>query len=80
MRTQVAALAGHRDMKMTLRYAHLEPSHLLAGIQALEQRSPRPGLGPITVQDLTRPTWQFFLPIQNMGSSKSIRTALYCAH
>jgi hypothetical protein len=58
MRTQVAALAGHRDMKITLRYAHLTPSHLLDGIQALEPRSPRPGLGPITVQDLTRPTWE----------------------
>jgi len=28
-----------RDIKMTLRYAHLEPSHLRAGIQALEQRN-----------------------------------------
>jgi integrase len=35
---EVAALAGHRDIKMTLRYAHLAPSHLRAGIQALEQR------------------------------------------
>ena len=38
---EVAPLAGHRDIKMTLRYAHLAPSHLRAGIQALEQRSPR---------------------------------------
>ena len=38
---EVAALAGHCDIKMTLRYAHLAPSHLRAGIQALEQRSPR---------------------------------------
>lgn len=37
---EVAALAGHRDIKMTMRYAHLAPSHLRAGIQALEQRSP----------------------------------------
>jgi integrase len=36
---EVAALAGHRDIKMTLRYAHLAPSHLRAGIQALEQRN-----------------------------------------
>jgi len=35
---EVAALAGHRDIKMTLRYAHLAPSHLRAGIQALEDR------------------------------------------
>jgi integrase len=47
---EVAALAGHRDIKMTLRYAHLAPSHLRAGIQALEGRplTPRtdPGLSP----------------------------------
>jgi hypothetical protein len=24
---EVAALAGHRDIKMTMRYAHLTPSH-----------------------------------------------------
>ena len=45
MRTQVAALAGDRDIKMTLRYAHLAPSHLHAGIQALEQRGPRHPVG-----------------------------------
>ena len=38
---EVAALAGHRDIKMKLRYAHLVPSHLRAGIQALEQRTSR---------------------------------------
>ena len=36
---EVAALAGHRAITMTLRYAHLTPSHLRAGIQALEQRN-----------------------------------------
>jgi len=45
---EVAALAGHRDIKMTLRYSHLAPSHLRAGIQALEERTlrheARPGL------------------------------------
>ena len=35
---EVAALAGHRAITMTMRYAHLAPSHLRAGIQALEQR------------------------------------------
>ena len=35
---EVAALAGHRDITMTMRYAHLAPSHLRAGIQALEHR------------------------------------------
>ncbi len=44
---EVAALAGHRDIKMTLRYAHLAPSHLRAGIQALEQqRSGGDGVTP----------------------------------
>ena len=37
----VPTLAGHRDIKMTLRYVHLAPSHLRAGIQALEQRNVR---------------------------------------
>ena len=37
---EVAALAGHRAITMTMRYAHLAPSHLRAGIQALEQRGP----------------------------------------
>jgi hypothetical protein len=45
MRTQVAALAGHRDIKMRLRYAHLAPSHLRAGIEALEHRNPRQQTG-----------------------------------
>ena len=36
---EVAALAGHRAITMTLRYAHLAPSHLRAGIQVLEQRN-----------------------------------------
>jgi hypothetical protein len=35
----LTCIAGHRDIKMTLRYAHLAPSHLRAGIQALEQRN-----------------------------------------
>ena len=43
---EVAALAGHRDIKMTLRYAHLAPSHLRAGIQALEQRNSGYPAGP----------------------------------
>ena len=33
---EVAALAGHRDIRMTLRYAHLAPRHLEESIQALE--------------------------------------------
>ena len=38
---EVAALAGHRAITMTMRYAHLAPSHLRAGIQVLEQRNTR---------------------------------------
>ena len=43
---EVAALAGHRDIKMTLRYAHLAPSHLRAGIQALDSELRSPGDSP----------------------------------
>ena len=38
---EVAVLAAHRNIKIMLRYAHLAPSHLRAGIQALEQRASR---------------------------------------
>ena len=43
---EIAALAGHRTITMTLRYAHLAPSHLRAGIQVLEQRNTRHTGGP----------------------------------
>jgi len=36
---EVAALAGHRDIRMTMRYTHLAPSHLQEAIRALEQPS-----------------------------------------
>ena len=29
---------GHRDIKMTMRYAHLAPDHLQAAVDALEVR------------------------------------------
>ncbi len=32
----VAKLMGHRDLKMTLRYAHLAPDHLQKAVDALE--------------------------------------------
>jgi integrase len=35
---EVAALAGHRDITMTMRYAHLAPRQLRDGIEALESR------------------------------------------
>ena len=34
----VAKLMGHRDIKMTMRYAHLAPDHLQAAVDALEVR------------------------------------------
>ena len=39
---EVAALAGHRDIRMTMRYAHLAPRQLREGIEALESRGRRP--------------------------------------
>jgi site-specific recombinase XerD len=35
---EVAALAGHRDIRMTMRYAHLAPQHLRQSIALLEAR------------------------------------------
>jgi integrase len=35
---EVAALAGHRDIRMSMRYAHLAPQHLRKSIAALEAR------------------------------------------
>ena len=35
---EVAALAGHRDIRMTMRYAHLAPQHLCDSIATLEAR------------------------------------------
>jgi integrase len=35
---EVAALAGHRDIRMTMRYAHLAPQHLRNSIAVLEAR------------------------------------------
>jgi integrase len=49
---EVAALAGHRDIKMTMHYAHLAPSHLRAGIQALEHRRPDQPTGRTLSTDL----------------------------
>jgi hypothetical protein len=58
---EVGALAGHRDIKMTLRHAHLAPSHLRAGIQALEQRNARPPAGPsLSIERRVTPASQDF--------------------
>jgi site-specific recombinase XerD len=35
---EVAALAGHQDIRMTMRYAHLAPQHLRNSIATLEAR------------------------------------------
>ena len=34
----VQELLGHKDIKQTLRYAHLPPSHKQAAVEALEAR------------------------------------------
>jgi hypothetical protein len=34
----VQELLGHKDIKMTLRYAHLSPDHKRAAMEALESR------------------------------------------
>ena len=34
----VAKLMGHRDIEMTMRYAHLAPDHLQAAVDALDTR------------------------------------------
>lgn len=61
---EVAALAGHRDIKMTMRYAHLAPSHLRAGIQALEERHTRHPGGPVLSTELrVTPVSQDFVGI-----------------
>ncbi|HSS29619.1 MAG TPA: hypothetical protein VLL06_01240 [Nitrospiraceae bacterium] len=39
-------LGEHRAITITMRYAHLAPSHLRAGIQVLEQRNTRQTGGP----------------------------------
>jgi site-specific recombinase XerD len=39
--TEVAALAGHRDIRMTARYAHLATEHLTNAVRALERRRRR---------------------------------------
>ena len=38
---EVAALVGHRDIRMTQKYAHLAPHRLQEGIRALERRRTR---------------------------------------
>lgn len=61
---EVAALAGHRDIKMTMRYAHLAPSHLRAGIDALEQRNTRQtGKPELSTESCVTPVSQDFVGI-----------------
>lgn len=45
--SEVAALAGHRDIRMTMRYAHLAPQHLRDSIHTLEAKMIAP-THPIT--------------------------------
>ncbi len=34
--TTVSKLLGHKDIKMTLRYAHLAPSHMVKAVDILD--------------------------------------------
>ncbi len=34
---EVAELAGHRDVRMTMRYTHLDPQHLTDAIRSIER-------------------------------------------
>ncbi len=47
---EVAAFAGHRDIKVTLRYAHLAPSYLRQGIAMLERQKRRPGTSALSTE------------------------------
>lgn len=51
--TTVKALLGHKDIKMTLRYAHLAPSHMVNAVNVLDSTiNPTP-----TIQKLYNPTF-----------------------
>ena len=45
---EVAALAGHRDIRMSMRYAHLAPQHLRNSIAILEARKIEPSENALT--------------------------------
>lgn len=38
----IAEILGHRDLRMTARYAHLSPGHLRDAMRALERQEPAP--------------------------------------
>jgi integrase len=46
---EVQEVLGHRDFKMTLRYAHLSPSHLRSAVERLEGLMPVALSGPSAV-------------------------------
>ena len=48
--------SGHREIKMMLRYAYPAPSHLDAGIQALEERQQTPRMDTRLCTDLCATT------------------------
>jgi site-specific recombinase XerD len=51
--TTVKTLLGHKDIKMTLRYAHLAPSHMIKAVNVLDTTiNQKP-----TIQKLYNPTF-----------------------
>lgn len=40
---EVQEVLGHKEFKMTLRYAHLSPAHLRTAVEALDGLTPLPG-------------------------------------
>ncbi len=43
----IQEILGHRDLKMTQRYAHLSPAHLRAAVNRLEGLTPAPSGVPM---------------------------------
>jgi len=45
--TAIQELAGHKDLKMTMRYMHLSPASLAGAIRLLDQAVPAGNVGDI---------------------------------